>query len=84
MVGLAGDLTHASSVGSSVGTSSHFLVVAAVGAVVATCPDFFYKQKFGGSSRELQSRESLPVNQAVNALNLKCTMLDVAVVNSSG
>jgi len=69
MVELVGGLKPASSGGSSaVGTSS--LVVSAVGAVVATCPDFFYKQKLGGSSRDLQSRESLPVNQAVNALNL--------------
>ena len=57
MVGWAEDLKPASSGGSSVGTSS-LLLESAVGAVVATCPDFFYKQKFGGSSRDLQSRES--------------------------
>jgi hypothetical protein len=50
MVGLAGDLTHASSVGPSAETSSQDLAVVAVGAVVATCPDFFYTEKFGGSS----------------------------------
>ena len=84
MVGLAGGLKHASSGGSSVGTSSHFLVVAAVGAVVATCPDFSIKRNLEGLHEISKVGNLLPVSQAVNALNLKCTMLDVAVVNCSG
>ena len=83
MEGLAGDLTYTFLV-APFETSSQDLVVVVVVVVVATCPVLSYKQKFGGSSRDLQSRESLPVNQAVNALNLKCTMLDVTVVNCSG
>ena len=68
MEGLAGDLTHASSVAPS-GTSSQDLVVVVVVDVtvdvavdvaldVATCPFASYKEKFGGSSRDLQRRES--------------------------
>jgi hypothetical protein len=59
MEGLAGDLTHASSVAPS-GTSSQDLVVVVVDVDVdvATCPVLSCKQKFGGSSRDLQRRES--------------------------
>ena len=63
MEGLAGDLTQASSVAPS-GTSSQDLVVVVddvavdVAVDVATCPFASYKEKFGGSSRDLQSRES--------------------------
>jgi hypothetical protein len=67
MEGLVGDLTHASSVAPS-GTSSQDLVVVVVDVTVdvavdvaldvATCPFASYKEKFGGSSRDLQRRES--------------------------
>ena len=80
MEGLAGDLTHTFLVALS-GASSQVLVVVVVvvGAVVATCPFVSYIKKFGGSSRDLQRRESCFLYQAVNALNLKCTMPQMAL-----
>ena len=59
MEGLAGDLTYAFLV-APFETSSQDLVVVVddVDVDVATCPVVSCKQKFGGSSRDLQRRES--------------------------